>query len=402
MSKKIILLAILLRILIMPFYFHPDIKTYHFQSSFLRQGVFNIYTYLEKNKENLPLKEEFVYFPLTFLFLGGYQILISPLMGANFHNWLADASVNASTYIGVYRYLFILKLPYLILDIAIAILLVQFFTNIEDKKRVLIYYLFNPIWIILIYVYSNVDILAVFVSLISLLLFQKNKLFFSSICLGISAGFKAYPLIFLPFMLLFVKGAKQKMTIALSSLIAFLIIAAPFWSESFKNSALISGLTTRIFLSGLNIGFGESLLLAIIALSTLFFYALLNKQKQQEDFYKVILAQLLLLFSFIHFHIQWLLWVSPLLSLVLIYKKSLQKVLLTILIVAFLIPLFYQDQAMTFGLLKSINPFYNLLPIPFVIVQKFYDPYIVQSILHSILAGGSLILIWNLFKSERA
>ncbi len=74
--------------------------------------------------------------------------------------------------------------------------------------------------------------------------------------------------------------------------------------------------------------------------------------------------------------------------------------LLTILGVAFTIPLLYQDQAMTFGLLKVISPLYNLLPIPFTVVQHFYDPYMIQSVLQSILAGGSLVLIWNLFKSK--
>ncbi len=90
--QKILALAILLRLLIMPFFFHPDIKTYHFQASFLRQGVVNIYSYLTENKKSLPVKEEFVYFPLSYFLLGGYQTAISPLLGADFNSWLSDAS----------------------------------------------------------------------------------------------------------------------------------------------------------------------------------------------------------------------------------------------------------------------------------------------------------------------
>ena len=60
----------------------------------------------------------------------------------------------------------------------------------------------------------------------------------------------------------------------------------------------------------------------------------------------------------------------------------------------------YQDQAMTFGLLRAISPLYNLLPMPFTIIQHFYDPYMVQSALQSILVGGSLVLIWNMFKNK--
>jgi len=64
--RKLLVLAIFLRVLVAAFLFHPDIKTYNYQASFLKKGVFNIYTYLVENKKSLPLKDDFVYFPLTF------------------------------------------------------------------------------------------------------------------------------------------------------------------------------------------------------------------------------------------------------------------------------------------------------------------------------------------------
>ena len=383
----------------MPFYFHPDIKTTFFQTSFLKQGVFNIYSYMEQNKASLPFKEDFTYFPLTYFFLGGYQILIAPLLGTNFNTWLFDASAYAPVQVGVFRYMLLLKIPYLIFDLSLAYILTLFFIKIEDKKRILIAWLFNPIWLILIYVYSNLDIIPAFISLCSLLLFIKDKKIFSSILIGIAAGFKAYPLIFLPFMALYARNFKQSIIIFLSGLITFIAVILPFWSESFKNQALVSGLTTRIFLSSISIGFGQILPLVLISFSAIFFYLLTTKMREKKDLTKVILAELLLLFSFIHFHISWLLWVGPLITLLLL-KKSIHSILLTITVIAFIIPLMYQDQAMTFGLLRAISPLYNLLPMPFTIIQHFYDPYMVQSALQSILVGGSLVLIWNMFKNK--
>lgn len=396
---KIFILAILIRLLIMPFYFHPDIRTTYFQTSFLKQGVFDIYKYIESSKAQLPFKDDFTYFPLTYLFFGGYQILISPLLGANFHTWIFDASAYAPTQIGVFRYLLLLKIPYLIFDIATAYLLTLFFEKLEDKKKALIYWLFNPIWLFLIYAYSNLDIIPAFIALGSMLLFIKNKKVLSAILIGIAAGFKAYPLLFLPFMMLYTKNFKQSFLVLFSGLMTFFLIIFPFWSESFKNQALISGLTTRIFLSSLSIGFGQILPLALIAFAILFFYILISKDKNKKGLYKTILAELLLLFSFIHFHISWLLWLGPIATIILINKKSLYGIILVILSTAFAIPLLYQDQAMTFGLLKVISPLYNLLPIPFTIIQHFHDPYMVQSVLQSFLAGGSLVLIWNMFRS---
>jgi len=126
---KLFLLAILLRVLIMPFYFHPDIKTYNYQSAFLKKGVFNIYNYLVDNKNSLPIREEFTYFPLTYISLGAYQILISPLLGPNFSTWISDASSQVVEKVGTFRYLFLLKLPYLIVDLSIPFLLIKFFDS---------------------------------------------------------------------------------------------------------------------------------------------------------------------------------------------------------------------------------------------------------------------------------
>ena len=100
------------------FYFHPDIKTFNFQASFLGKGVIDIYSYLINNKQNLPFKEEFVYFPLSYFALGGYQIAVSPILGSGFNAWLNNASSNAFVIdSSIFRYLIVLKLPYLLLDI---------------------------------------------------------------------------------------------------------------------------------------------------------------------------------------------------------------------------------------------------------------------------------------------
>lgn len=396
---NLLFLAVLLRLLIIPFYFHPDIKTYHFQASFLKQGVFDIYSYLDANKEKLPLKEEFVYFPLTYYFLGIYQILVNPFLGDGFVNWLSDASAQANERIGVYRYLFILKLPYLFLDLSIAFLLLRFFKDELMRKKVFTLWLFNPFSLILLYLFSNVDIIPVSLSLVSLLLVYRQKLILASLCLGIAAGFKAYPLIFLPLLLFYAKDFKQVIYMTIAALGIFAATIAPFWSTAFQNAALVSGLTTRIVFPGLSIGFGETLMVSVITIFGLLFYGFLKKERTHILYY--YLGLLLLLFSFIHFHIQWLLWLIPFVVVFLVMRERLKVVTFVLISMAFAIPLLYEDRSMSVGLLSVISSLYNLVPIPFAIVQRFYDPYIIQSVLHSGLAGGSLVLIWQIFQEKQ-
>lgn len=394
--RNLILLAILLRLLIMPFFFHPDIKTMHFQSQFLTSGVVDIYKYLDEQKANLPQKEEFVYFPLTYFFLGGYQIIIAPALGDNFYNFINDASGKAMEMMGSFRYLFLLKLPYLIFDIFVAILLLRFFTSEEQKKKALTLWLFNPFTIVLIYIFSNIDIIVVLLTLFSVLLAKNRHMVLAALILGIAAGFKAYPLLFLPFLLLYSKNIKQMTLMALACLGTLAIIITPFYSVSFQKAAFLSGLTTRILTSGINLGFGESFMIGIFALSTLWFTKLLNDNKSVDQIWKDYLAVGLILFSTIHFHIQWLLWVAPFLIILLTQSRKLivPSALLTFL--AFSIPVLYPDKFMSVSLLSGINSMFNLLPMPYFIISKIHDPYDVQSVLHSILAGGSLVFVWKM------
>lgn len=399
--QKLVVLAVFIRLLIMPFYFHPDIKTYNFQVSFLRNGIFDIYTYLGENKKSLPIQEGFAYFPLTYFFLGGYQILAQPVLGEDFRLWLADSSQTANERNNVFRYIFVLKLPYLILDIAIAFLLTYFFSTREQKNKVFKLWLFNPFSILLIYGYSGFDIIPVFFVILGLVMAMKERLFLTALLLGIGAAFKAYPLLFVP--VLFIAGKKSlyKILSLLLPVVTFLIIIAPFLkSASFRESAFTSGQMSRLTLIGMSLGFGEMIMIGVMALAVFFYWGALEGRIKSESLWRYYLAVLLLVFSLLHFHIQWLIWILPFMVIVAVSSRRLSLPVFSLFSIAFLIPLLYNDKAMTVGLFSTISPLYNLLPSPFIALQKVYDPYLVQSILHSILAGGSIVIIWQILKER--
>lgn len=398
--KSVIIWAILLRLIIAPFFFHPDIKVYNYQSSFLKEGVVNIYSYLSENKSHLPLKEDFVYFPLAYFFIGTYQIIATPFLGSDFPNWLSDASSQFTEKIGIFRYLLILKLPYLILDILTGLGLMTLFKNAVDKKRVLTLWLFNPFSIILIYVFSNIDIIPVFLTVVSISLALKDKLIFSAVLLGVAASFKAFPLIYLPFLILLGKSLSQKALICLAGLISFLIFILPFLNTpAFRESALLSGLTTRAFLSALNIGFNETIIIPFLFLGLLFFYAV-DKLKKPLDLPKYYLAIFLIMFSFIHFHIQWLLWFIPYLVVVLVKDSKRQFLGYMVLALFLAVPFLYQDKYMNVSLFSIFGGLYHSLPTPFSVIQKIYDPYNLQSLIHTLAAAGSMILVFQVLKDE--
>lgn len=397
----LLLWAIILRLVLMPFFFHPDIKTYNYQVSHLKEGVIDVYQYISENKGKLSVRDDFTYYPLTYFFLGGYQILLSPLLGSNFTKWISDASIQSVEREGIFRYLFILKSLYLVLDISIAFLLLKFFDNPIQKKRIFKIWLFNPFSLIIIYIYSGIDIIPVFFTILSMLLLKSRKILFSSVMMGVAAAFKGYTLLFLPIFFLLQKKIQLRLITTIAFLTPFLLTILPFiTSESFKEQALISGFTNRLVTSGFDIGFGESLMITVIALMIVFYYAYSHNKlfvNQRTN----ILIVMLSLFATIHYHLQWLLWILPFMVLLAVYYEKLTKLIFCWLTFAFVIPLLYDDRSMTISIFSPISLLYNSLPTPFLILQKVYNPYLTQSIIHSILFVLSLILIWNLIKLEK-
>lgn len=397
--KKLLFLAIFLRLAVSAFLFHPDIKTYNFQASFLRKGVVNIYSYLTANKANLPLKDEFVYFPLTYFVLGGYQATVSGVLGSGFDSWLNDA--GASSVVNnpnIFKYLVVLKFPFLVLDILIAFVLLKYFKDKEKGEKAFTLWLFNPFTILIIYAFSNIDIFSVLLTLVAFLFIKREKLLQASVFLGIASCFKLYPLLFIPFLFLKGKNLKEKLVVSFIPVLILVIVILPFWSPAFVQSAFISGLTTRIFNPGFSIGFSESIIIGLFLLSGLFFYGWLFDKKINLFNYWIIF--LFLIFSFSHFHIAWLLWIAPFLVILAVKIPSLSLPLFLLTTLAMVIPFFYQDRSMTISLFRIYTTWYNLLPTPFTVLQKLYDPYNFMSILHSALAGGALIVGYKIFKEE--
>lgn len=397
---KLLALALFLRILVSVFLFHPDIKTINFQVSFLKQGVVNIYPYLIENRATLPLKEEFVYFPLTYFSLGSYHSLVSSLLGENFKHWIFNADSNlVVSDSNFYLYQLALKFPLLFVDFIIGYLIYLYFKGTGKEKDSAILWFFNPFTIFLIYAYSNIDIYTVLLTLLSLLLFKNKKMLFSAVVLGLAISFKLYPLLFVPFFVLSVKDLKEKVMFLVLPVLTFVLTILPFISKAFVNSALLSGLSTRILVPNFSIGSGESVIISIVVISSLFFFGLAKSLNLSLVKYLVIV--LFTVFSFAHFHISWILWLTPLLLILYVENKNLRVLIGLWLIVAISIPLLYSDRSMTISLFRTYSLWFDQLPTPFVVLQKVYDPFALMSILHSVLIGISLTLSALLVKTNK-
>lgn len=377
--KKIILLALLVRILIMPFFYHPDIKSQHYHFQFFSRGVFNIYNYLSVNKKDLGYKDTFNYLPLTYYTFGFTQTVSKPLLGTSFFNWLNDWGENRNDHVDMYYYMFVLKLPYLFLDFAIAFLLFHIYKN----KKLLLLWSFNPVSIYLIYVLGNFDVLPAFLTLLSFYYFKKDQLLFSYLIIGIAIALKVYPLIFLPFIFFYnKKDFIRNLKYCFFAALPLLITVAPFiYQPLFISSFLGSGLTQKILeFKLLNIPVFPFLYLLILAA---YYY---SKSKYR---FEIAVTQMFFIFvGLVAFHPQWIMWFFPFL-VVIFTRASLKGKLFLILyfLLIFSYIFLFDDNFLFWGHLTPIDSAFTDLTSPYQLfkLRTSYDPVYLQKNIHNLL-----------------
>lgn len=359
--KSIIFWAILLRFLIIPFFFHPDIKDHHQRVNYLfSQGILNIYEFLKTDRYTKEHGLDFSYPPLTYFTLGFYQFLISPILGNDFQKWTRDYSDYRYDTTYIFRYLFSLKFIYLIFELLTGLLIYKLLSNSKKQKQALALWFFNPINLYAVSAIGQFDIIPAFLSLLCYFLWNKKKILLAGLSLGTAIAFKTYPLLLLPFYLLTKNRLKDKIIFAFSSICIYGITILPFInSKAFQNDVLFSGLSTRIFQLKVSVlDHNVSVFIILYFLLIIIF----NFLQSKVSLNKVLLICLLLVFSVTRFHPQWIIWLMP--FLILSYGKNnlgLKYIgLFTIFYFAYFI--FFGDRFLTTGLLSPISTLYLEIP----------------------------------------
>ncbi|HRT39946.1 MAG TPA: glycosyltransferase 87 family protein [Candidatus Woesebacteria bacterium] len=359
----------------MPWFFHPDIKSQYFHFQFLSQGVINIYDHIDNNKNQLPYHDTFNYPPLAYYTFGLINITLKPFLPADFSQWINDWGMNQNNYSHLPIFMFVLKLPYLVLDVLMAVVLLKIFKD----ERVFKFWLFNPISIYLIYILGNFDILPTFLSLLAFLFLSQERDFWAFFTLGLSIALKAYAFIFVPFFL-FYRRFSVKNIFYLS--IPILVTILPFiFQPVFLNSFMGSGLTQKIL---------ENKIFNLPVFPLIYFFIFIQyfcAKNKPKAFLKSILYTFLFFFALVKFHPQWLIWFFPFLIPSIIANQKKLFLFIVYLIFVFVYISLINDSYLTWGHLIPINPAIVNLTTPYNFIKNRFmvNPAIIQNIIKNIL-----------------
>jgi hypothetical protein len=295
---------------------------------------------------------------------------------------------------GTTTLLFATKIPYIIMDIAMALLLLHLISDAKKGKIAFKLWLLNPITIFISFAIGQYDVFPVFFLMLSLYFLKTDRSMFSALSLGVAAAFKwfAFPFLF-PFALFFSRQQfiRRKKILnflkycAIGLIPLFLslsssLLISPYYepiNAAFPNFEYYNGYYgSKLSIPWLSI---SSPLLANLLIFTvdfavkvtlfqpvelyllflfygLFFLACVYFKKWTfSTLWKAMLVFFMLYYAFSHFHAQWFLWGMPFLILLMVEDRRFLK-MLPFFFVLYFIYTFYWDSAITTNLLVPVIP----------------------------------------------
>ena len=221
---------------------------------------------------------------------------------------------------------FFIKLPLIIADLSILIVLLKLLRNYEN--RVLFYYFLNPIIIYGTYIHSQLDIIptALLFASIYFLTIQKTRT--SSVFFGLAIVTKIHVVVALPLIAYYIYQKFSTLEVfkyfVLSTVIALFFDFPFIFSDGFFYMVIANPKQSLLFDSFYNIG--SLSLLFPIAIIILVYLHLFNQNKLNHDllfFYFGILFTSLI--SFIYPSPAWYTWMIPFVSIFFVKNQDQNK-----------------------------------------------------------------------------
>lgn len=376
----ILIVGVILRIILSLTTFHSDMEVFELAGKLVASGnILNLYDFSSSSAV-------FNYPPAIYLFHGVFNFLFNNVLGL-FH--LDQFNLN----------LLLLKLPYLIFDLLIGLILIKLFDSIRQATLAFVLWMFNPISLYATYMMGQFDIIPTFFIILSIYLVIKNKLDYSALALGFGIAFKLFPVFLIIPLLTFSKNYRERLKLLILALAPYLLSTAPYLpSQAFRTTALFANQSSKSLYAGIAVSGGEAIILFPAFL--LFFYLFIWSCKIKFDIWKLYLIPLLLFFIFTHYHPQWLIWVTPFLILDLVMSGFKNVVSHALILLSWFGSLFFFDPSLTVGIFSPIIPTLRDAPSIWSVFKMNIDYNLFRSLLQAVFASASFFLIYQLFPKK--
>lgn len=303
---------------------------------------------------------------------------------------------------GFFFQVFLIKAPYLFVDILAGVLLTGIFSDIKKQKLAFWLWMLNPITIYVTFMIFQNDILPTIFVILSLLYFYKKKKLHSVVSMGIGASFKLFPFLFLaPLVFLLTNNFKERVKYLFFGLVPYFVSTLPFFlSKGYRRIVLLNGESQKVLFMKINVSSSEVIFPFIVLIIIIYLHAYFSQKKLEIEHYMLLV--MLLLFSVTQYHPQWFLWITPLLIIELVKSKYRNWLIILSLIVCWLLITLSFEPSLSIGLFSPIIPslknsqgFAGLFG-PDIFLAQF------KSIIRSVFAGFAIFYAYRIYQFNRA
>ena len=396
-------LGVLVRVVLMPIAFHPDLfwVSYHAHNLALHGQVTK-----DMSVQPIPL---LLYSATIWVFQGAISPteLIWPdawsMLSQEDYQGAFALAMQIATAPRIHLTLFILKLPHLIFDLASAFVLLALLSGRRRQAIIgLAFWMFNPIGLYISYVYGRYDVAAGFFVLLSLYLFSRHRPFSSLTALGLAVLSRVMDAALAPF---YVLGAfqqlRQQKRILLGALVFGAVAVLTVVSGALPTIiALLDRAHGQFLLAAkLPIILYDELVLFIIGYGLLLFSSTERDLSSYQVLRKYSLMVFLVLFSFAFFNPQYFFALLPLLALEIAEQPGLAWFHL-VQVVGYAFYLLNWGAQTTWWLFLPLNPtFFSQLTAPELIIQSYTNYKAVIAIFRSLLTAASLWMVYRIYRT---
>jgi len=371
-----IIFGLVLRLVLIPFTSHSDTRGHYLGAYFIVQkgALFSLYDYISRLPADNPINQIYgpqflVYSPVTYWFHAAVLLLEKPFFPLSLYEKLVIDYGTAVSSPGYWFLQYLLKTPYLIVDIGCLFLLLKLVDRPKWTWVTGLWALNLPL-IYSAYMMGQFDILIIFFWLLALFFIKQHRPSVAAVAVGLSAGFKPFGLFFLPLL----PGSMFKNTLVGG--VTYLAVISPYlYSLGYRQSALIAQQSDKMLFAKI-----WGLPVFILLLGLLYLYRLIKKTRFT---WELLALPLLFFYSVTHYHPQWFSWISPFLILLLLnYPRLRFPVICLVLLNIFII--FSFDYTLNFGLFG-------------IRYELFTHQEALISLIRTAIASTSAYLIYSLY-----
>jgi len=361
---KLIIIGVVIRLVLAAFLFHTDVKNIYLEAGFINSGWKQAYhTAIDAGR---PI----YYPPLVYTLIEANQKIGGFMFSSYFPTWLTDGRAEQIlNHPHIFRDLLAMKIPWLLADLGIAFLLMRLVAE-KDKYKVLWLWLFNPLTLYAVYGFANYDILPTLAVVLSLFLTKKGRWNLSYLAIGLSAGLKLFGILLFPVLwLIDERDSRQKLPGLLGGLAVFVLSTASAWIDPvvFK-SVFLSNLSNTLFGTRIELSHGFYIPIFLTLYSG---FLLWLSKRRKLDLMTGYLLVIGLLLGLSYFNPQWIIWITPLLVLAVVFQRSNWPAYLLLIGGYFMTVLLFVDKFVGFGLFKAMNNAFDTLNPLVATIERF-------------------------------